>query len=145
MVFSGHILLLWYVLTLPVSGLSFTSIRYVLFLFRQNYNKCQTDQINPPFSMLRPKPLSLLTKFFILLLIQDKLTLCLLFNFSCVFVFCRFFSKSTFSKNYIKNTIRVSYSLDPIQADFVGPELGPNCLQRLSAEDTRKQRMPPSE
>ena len=33
-------------------------------------------------------------------------------------------------------TIRVSNSLDPDQArHFVGPDLGPNCLQRLSADD----------
>ena len=32
------------------------------------------------------------------------------------------------------NIIRVSYSLDPDQAQhFVGPDLGPNCLQWLSA------------
>ena len=32
------------------------------------------------------------------------------------------------------NTIRVSNSLDPDQArHFVGPDLGPNCLQWLSA------------
>ena len=41
-----------------------------------------------------------------------------------------FFSKSTFSKNCSRNTIRVSNSLDPDQAGhFVGPGLGPNCLQ----------------
>ena len=35
------------------------------------------------------------------------------------------------------NTIRVSNSLDPDQArHFVGPDLGPNCLQRLSAAAT---------
>ena len=34
------------------------------------------------------------------------------------------------------NTIRVSNSLDPDQArHFVGPDLGPNCLQRLSADN----------
>ena len=34
------------------------------------------------------------------------------------------------------NTIRVSNSLAPDQArHFVGPDLGPNCLQRLSADD----------
>ena len=34
------------------------------------------------------------------------------------------------------NNIRVSNSLDPDQArHFVGPDLGPNCLQRLSADD----------
>ena len=40
------------------------------------------------------------------------------------------------------NTTKVSNSLDPDQAPrFVGPDLGPNCLQRLSAEDTSKQRL----
>ena len=33
-------------------------------------------------------------------------------------------------------TIRASNSLDPDQArHFDGPDLGPNCLQRLSADD----------
>ena len=41
------------------------------------------------------------------------------------------FSKSTFSKNSFRNTIKASDSLDPDQAqDFVGPDLGPNCLQK---------------
>ena len=36
----------------------------------------------------------------------------------------------------------MSKSLDPDQAQhFVGPDLGPNCLQRLSADDTRKQKV----
>ena len=36
------------------------------------------------------------------------------------------------------NTIRVSNSLDPDQArHFVGPDLGPNCLQRLSADNIK--------
>ena len=51
-------------------------------------------------------------------------------------------SKSTFLKNSFRNTIRVSNSLDPDQArQKVGPDLGPNCLLRLSADDTRKQRV----
>ena len=38
------------------------------------------------------------------------------------------------------NTIRLSNSLDPDQAGhFVGPDLGLNCLQRLSADDRRRQ------
>ena len=38
------------------------------------------------------------------------------------------------------NTIRVSKSLDPDQAQhFVGPDLGPNCLQRLSADIAGKE------
>ena len=43
------------------------------------------------------------------------------------------------------NTIRVSNSLDPGQArhlvrpDILGPDLGSNCFQKLSAEDTNRQ------
>ena len=37
----------------------------------------------------------------------------------------------------------MSNSLDPDQGQqhVVGPDLGPNCLQRLSADDTSKQRV----
>ena len=50
-----------------------------------------------------------------------------------------FFSKSIFSKNSFRNTIRVSNSLDPDQAkNFVGPDLVPNCLQKISADNTRR-------
>ena len=46
-----------------------------------------------------------------------------------------FMPNSTFSKNSFMNTIRVSNSLDPDQArHFDGPDLGPNCLQKLSAD-----------
>ena len=35
--------------------------------------------------------------------------------------------------------MRVSSSFDPDQARrFVGPDLGPNCLQRISADDTSR-------
>ena len=38
------------------------------------------------------------------------------------------------------NTIRVSNSLDPDHAQhFVGPDLGSNCLQRLSADMVGKE------
>ena len=48
------------------------------------------------------------------------------------------FSKSIFSKNSFRNAISVSNSLDPDQARHsVRPDLGPNCLQRLSADDTQ--------
>ena len=41
-----------------------------------------------------------------------------------------------FRKYYFGNTIKVSKSLDPDQAQhYVGPDLGPDCLQRLSAND----------
>ena len=54
-----------------------------------------------------------------------------------LFYVCWLFSKSTFSKNSLRNTIRVSNSFDPDQTrHFVGPGLGLNCLQRLSADDT---------
>ena len=43
-----------------------------------------------------------------------------------------FFSKSTSFQNSFRNTTRASNSLDPDQARYyVGPDLGPNCLQRL--------------
>ena len=50
-------------------------------------------------------------------------------------LFCHLliFFKSTFSKNSIRIVIRVSNSLDPDQTQhFVGPDLVPNCLQKLS-------------
>ena len=41
-----------------------------------------------------------------------------------------------FSKHSFRNTIRVSNGWDPDQDQHsVGPDLGPNCLQRLSADD----------
>ena len=46
-----------------------------------------------------------------------------------------YFQKSSFQNESLRNTsiIRVSNSLDQNQArHFVGPDLGPNCLQRLS-------------
>ena len=59
------------------------------------------------------------------------------------FVFCHLliFFKINFFKRFFKNAIGVSNSLDlnqPLHA--VGSYLGPNCLQRLSADDTRKSR-----
>ena len=57
-------------------------------------------------------------------------------KFSCFYCQLLTFSKLTFSKNSSRNTIRVSNSLDPDQdRHSVGPDLGPNYLQRLSAYD----------
>ena len=59
-------------------------------------------------------------------------------------LFCRLliFLKYTFWKNSFRNNIRVSKSLDSDQARlYVGPDLGPNCLQKLSADDTSRQRV----
>ena len=46
------------------------------------------------------------------------------------------FSELSVSKNSVRKTVRVSKSLDPGQdRRSVSPDLGPNCLQRLSAEN----------
>ena len=47
-----------------------------------------------------------------------------------------FFSKVIFSKNYFRNTIRVSNILESDQdRQFVGPDLVPNCLHMLHVSD----------
>ena len=49
------------------------------------------------------------------------------------------FSKSAF---FSKSTTRVTNSLDANEAGrFVGPDLGPNCLEILSADNTSRQRV----
>ena len=54
--------------------------------------------------------------------------------FCCLLIF---FKINFFGKNSFRNTIRVSNSLDPDQAQcFVRPDLNPNCLQRFSADGT---------
>ena len=61
-------------------------------------------------------------------------------NFSRFICCLLTFFQIDFFSNKIENTIRVSNSLDPDQArHFVGPDLGPNCLQRLSAVDISRQ------
>ena len=46
------------------------------------------------------------------------------------------FSKLPLSKYSFRNTIRVSNGFDPDQdCRSVGPDLGPNCLQKISADD----------
>ena len=56
-------------------------------------------------------------------------------NFSCLCCRLLTFFKIFFVKNDFRNTIRVLSGLDPDQDRcFVGPDLGPNCLQRLSAD-----------
>ena len=63
--------------------------------------------------------------------------LCMLGNFSCFCCFMlTFFFKTIFSKKSVKTTISVPNSLDLDQHQLsVGPDLDPNCLQRLSADD----------
>ena len=62
--------------------------------------------------------------------------------FCCLLTFYKInFFNFSFSKNAFTNTIIVSNSLDPDQAQHsVGPGLGPNCLRRLSADKTSRQR-----
>ena len=57
--------------------------------------------------------------------------------FSCFLLWpAYFFSKLNFFKKCFKSTIRVSHGLAPEQDQHpVGSDLGPNCLQRLSADD----------
>ena len=52
-------------------------------------------------------------------------------------IFCHLiFSKSTFKKKSFGSTTRVSNGLDPDQDQLSGgPDLGPNCLQQLSADN----------
>ena len=65
------------------------------------------------------------------------------YNLPCFYVACScIFFKINFSKKSFRNTFRVSNSLEPDQAGHsVGPDLVPNCLQRLSADDKSKQRV----
>ena len=57
---------------------------------------------------------------------------------SCMLSSCcllTFFKINFFSKNSFRNTIRMSNSLDPDQdCHYVSPDLGPSCLQRISAD-----------
>ena len=48
------------------------------------------------------------------------------------------FYKISFFQNSFKNTIQVSNSLDQdLARQYVGPDLGPNCLHLISADDAR--------
>ena len=54
--------------------------------------------------------------------------------FSCQPIFSH---NDFFLKKYLRNTYRVSNSLDSDRTQrFVWPDLGRNCLQRLSVEET---------
>ena len=59
--------------------------------------------------------------------------------FVCLFVFF----KINFSKTYFRNTIRVFNILEPDQVQrILGPNLGSNCFQKLSAGDISVRREP---
>ena len=74
--------------------------------------------------------------FYILVQVSGMHTLCMLGNFSCFCCRLLTFFKITFPKKSFRNSTRVSNGLDPDQdRHSVGPDLGPNCLPRLSADD----------
>ena len=53
-----------------------------------------------------------------------------------------FFSKSFIVEKLFQVSNLSVEQIDPDQARrFVGPDLGPNCLPRLSADDSRRQRV----
>ena len=67
---------------------------------------------------------------------QAVLNFCMLGNFWCFCCRLLTFQNLLFQNKSFRNTIRVSNGLDPDQErHFVCPDLGPNCLQRLSADD----------
>ena len=62
--------------------------------------------------------------------------------FATFCVVCWIFFKITFFKKFFQEYLRVSNILDQDQArSFVGPDLVPTCLQRLSADDISRQRV----
>ena len=68
--------------------------------------------------------------------------LCMLGNFSCFLLSANFFKNNLSRKNSFRNNIGLSNMFYPDQAQhFVRSDLGPNCLQRYSADNTIKQRV----
>ena len=60
-------------------------------------------------------------------------------KFFMLFLLSADFFKINFFKNSFRNTVSVSNRLDQDQSRrFVGPDLGPICLQKLSADDTSR-------
>ena len=81
----------------------------------ETYHKCVMPLLSPFFGLLSH---------------------CMLGDFSCFCGRLLIFFKLTFSKNAFRNTIRVPNCLNPAQdRHSVGPDLGTNSLQRVSAED----------
>ena len=69
------------------------------------------------------------------------LALCMLGKFFMVYLLCADFFQNQLFRKILRNTVRVSNSIDPDQVQhFVTTDLGPNCLQRLSAENSGKLR-----
>ena len=63
-------------------------------------------------------------------------------KFVCVFCRLLIFSKLLFSEKFFQEYNQSVKQLDPDQVRrSVGPDLGPYCLQMLSADDTSRQRV----
>ena len=77
--------------------------------------------------------------FFVVVLLMFLLLLffCLFVSlFVCLFCFVFVFSGGGGGGKSFSNTIKLSNGLDPDQyRRSVGPDLGPNCLRRLTADD----------
>ena len=75
-------------------------------------------------------------------MISVWLALCTLGKFSVMFFLSSadfILPKSNVFEKFFRNTIKVSNSLDTDQAPrFAGPDSVPNCLQKMSADDTRR-------
>ena len=69
--------------------------------------------------------------------------LCILGNFACFFYcFLFFFFQNELSEKFLQESHQSVKQFGSISAcDFVGPEMCQNCLQRLSADDTSRQKV----
>ena len=64
-------------------------------------------------------------------------TICMLGSFACFLSSADFFQNQFFLQNLVSRIPSVSNNLYPDQDRLlVGPDLGPNCLQRLLSDDT---------
>ena len=96
-----------------------------------------TIEETSPVLLIHLKPLSKSRHCIYLIVMIILLTLCILGKVAYSSAVCLlFFSNSTFSKKYFRNTISVKQFGSRSGPTFFGPDLGPNCLKMLSADDT---------
>ena len=96
-----------------------------------------------PLALIGRRMIFLLqTQFSCLFLLKGQLTLCLMGTFHAFLSSPDFFFKLLLFIKVSQEHIRVSNNLDPDQARrFVGPNLNQNCLQRLSADASCRNRV----
>ena len=73
--------------------------------------------------------------------LESTSTLCVLGNFSCSFVICRFFQNQFCQKTFSGIPPECQTVWIQIRPDIVGPDLDPKCLQKLSADSTDRQNL----